>query len=180
MLIWAKQWFESLGYRVLYGDTDSLFVSAGADAARGAQMAARLTQELTAYISQRWRVESRLELEFEKLYVKLFLPSVRHGVGGARKRYAGMRGNGEVEFVGMEVVRRDWTELAKEVQRELYRRLFTAERVDQYLADVVARLRRGELDERLVYRKGLRKEVAAYTASTPPHVVAARKSSGPP
>ena len=30
----------------------------------------------------------------------------------------------------MEVVRRDWTELAKQVQRELYQRLFTDQPVD--------------------------------------------------
>jgi len=73
-------------------------------------------------------------------------------------------------------VRRDWTALAKDVQRELYGRLFAGEPVDGYLADTVAALRRGELDDKLVYRKGLRKRPAAYTASTPPHVAAARKS----
>jgi len=85
----------------------------------------------------------------------------------------------EVQFVGMEVVRRDWTELAKVVQRELYARLFAGERVDAYLADVVGRLRDGELDDLLVYRKGLRKNLDSYVASTPPHVAAARKSVTP-
>jgi DNA polymerase-2 len=77
----------------------------------------------------------------------------------------------------MEVVRRDWTALAREVQRELYQRLFTDEVVDHYLADVVKRVRAGELDDALVYRKGLRKDTEEYTATTPPHVAAARKSS---
>ncbi len=77
----------------------------------------------------------------------------------------------------MEVVRRDWTALAKEVQRELYRRLFSDQSVDIYLADVVRRVRSGELDDALVYRKNLRKEAAEYTATTPPHVAAARKST---
>ena len=80
----------------------------------------------------------------------------------------------------MEVVRRDWTELAKQVQRELYSRLFSGQPVDQYLTDVVDQVRRGELDHALVYRKGLRKGVGEYTASTPPHVAAARKSTGKP
>ena len=66
------------------------------------------------------------------------------------------------------------------MQRELYQRLFTGERVDVYLADIVQRVRKGELDAHLVYRKNLRKGTAEYTASTPPHVVAARKSSRPP
>jgi DNA polymerase-2 len=85
-----------------------------------------------------------------------------------------------VEFVGMEVVRSDWTALAKDVQRELYARLFADEPVDKYLADVVKRVRDGELDDQLVYRKNLRKGSEEYTATTPPHVAAARKSTQPP
>src|SRR5690606_38622215 len=60
---------------------------------------------------------------------------------------------------------------------ELYQRLFTDEAVDGYLADVVRRVRAGERDDTLVYRKGLRKDAEGYTATTPPHVAAARKSS---
>src|SRR4030095_14746374 len=30
-LLWSKDWFESRGYKVLYGDTDSLFVHSGSD-----------------------------------------------------------------------------------------------------------------------------------------------------
>jgi DNA polymerase-2 len=46
--------------------------------------------------------------------------------------------------------------------------------VEPYLLDVVARLRAGELDDRLVYRKALRKRPEAYTTTTPPHVAVAR------
>jgi DNA polymerase-2 len=193
-LQWTRSWFESRGYRVLYGDTDSVFVASGVTPgndpvgqlhARGRELAIELTDELERFIGQRWQVVSRLELEFEKLYAKLFLPSVRHGAAGARKRYAGLRtgvggaGSADIEFVGMEVVRRDWTELAKIVQRELYTRLFADEPVEAYLAEVVNRVRAGQLDAQLVYRKGLRKNLDSYTANTPPHVVAARKLDGP-
>ena len=181
LLRWSKRWFEQRGFDVLYGDTDSLFVRSGlsADEARnaGPRLARELNQAVATHVSAEWQVTSRLDLEFEKLYLKLVLPSVRRGHGGARKRYAGLvDGRQEVEFVGMEAVRRDWTDLAKDVQRELYARLFAGQPVDGYLADTVAALRRGELDDKLVYRKGLRKRPAAYTASTPPHVAAARKS----
>lgn len=185
MLLWSKQWFETAGFKVLYGDTDSLFVQSGSgdpDAARtqARQLVVALNAELAVYISERWRVHSRLELQFEKLYLRLFLPRARHSTRGATKRYAGLLRDGGtdgVEFVGMEVVRRDWTALAKQVQRELYHRLFTDEPVDVYLADIVKRVRNGELDEALVYRKNLRKETRDYTTTTPPHVVAARKST---
>jgi DNA polymerase-2 len=187
LLLWSKQWFEAAGFEVLYGDTDSLFVHSGTNdpaeaREQGAKLAAALNSELTRYIDERWRVQSRLELEFDKLYLKLFLPRVRGGTGGARKRYAGLvegKNGGGIEFVGMEVVRRDWTALAKQVQRELYQRLFSGQAVDEYLADMVKQVRNGDLDGLLVYRKNLRKDADDYTATTPPHVLAARKSTQP-
>ena len=51
--------------------------------------------------------------------------------------------------------------------------------VDAYLAEVVRQVRAGALDAALVYRKNLRKDAGEYTASTPPHVAAARKSTRP-
>jgi DNA polymerase-2 len=187
VLLWSKRWFEAAGFNVLYGDTDSLFVHSHSSDAhqaldQGRRLAAALNGELAHHIGERWRVSSRLELKFEKLYLKLFLPRARHSTRGASKRYAGLRHGAAIdslEFVGMEVVRRDWTLLAKQVQRELYERLFTDQAVDVYLADVVTRVRNGRLDDALVYRKNLRKDEADYTATTPPHVVAARKSTQP-
>jgi DNA polymerase-2 len=187
ILLWSKRWFEAAGFAVLYGDTDSLFVASHGGAPEGArelgrQLAARLSEELSEYIAARWRVASRLELKFEKLYLRLFLPYARHSTRGASKRYAGLRHGDvseDVEFIGMEVVRRDWTALAKQVQRELYRRLFTDQAVDVYLSDVVQQVRSGALDDALVYRKNLRKGAEEYTATTPPHVAAARKSKEP-
>jgi DNA polymerase-2 len=189
MLLWSKRWFEAAGFDVLYGDTDSLFVHSRADDPDTAHEQARqlvvaLNKELVRYIGERWQVQSRMELEFEKLYLKLFLPRARHSTRGASKRYAGLLHGAadadNVEFVGMEVVRRDWTDLAKQVQRQLYQRLFTGQRVDTYLTDVVQQVRRGTLDDALVYRKNLRKSTDDYTTTTPPHVVAARKSTQPP
>jgi DNA polymerase-2 len=183
ILLWSRSRIERFGHRVLYGDTDSLFVLSGHDDPSraeqlGAELVDRLNRDLSHHIRDVWRVDSRLEMEFEKLYLRLLMPALRHGTTGARKRYAGLvQGAGEprVVFTGMEVVRRDWTQLARQVQRELYERLFFDRPVDEYLRGVVEDLRAGRLDESLVYRKALRKRLDEYTASTPPHVAAARK-----
>lgn len=184
ILLWCKARIEAEGRRVLYGDTDSLFVETGvADraAARslGESLAQRLTDELTLHIRERWGVVSRLELMFDRLYLRLCLPAMRHSAAGARKRYAGLvdaEGGARVLFTGMEAVRGDWTDLAREVQRELYSRLFTDRPVEDYLREVITELRAGRLDDKLVYRKALRKPPEAYTTTTPPHVAAARKA----
>lgn len=188
VLLWSKARIESYGLRVVYGDTDSLFVLSAQDdpdAARrvGEQTVRALNDELTRHVRERWDVESRLELEFDTLYLRLILPRLRHGAGGARKRYAGLvedHGERRVVFTGMEAVRRDATEVAKRVQRELYERIFEDRPVEEYLKSIVSDLRAGRLDDLLVYRKRLSKDLDAYTATTPPHVAAARKLSGEP
>jgi DNA polymerase-2 len=187
VLLWCKGRIEAGGRRVLYGDTDSLFVESGeADPAEARRVAETLVRELVAdlacHLERTWGVTSRLQLQFERLYLRLCLPALRHGTAGARKRYAGLidvaGGAPKVVFTGMEAVRGDWTELAKEVQRELYSRLFADAPLEAYLRDVVADVRAGRRDASLVYRKSLRKDPSAYTATTPPHVAAARQIAG--
>lgn len=188
LLVWSRQRIEAGGRRVLYGDTDSLFIESGIEdpveaTALGDALVDQLNEELAAYLRERWQVESRLEVERERLYLRLFLPPARHSAAGARKRYAGLveeEGKRRVVFTGLEAVRRDWTALARRVQRELYERLFSDQPLEAYLEQLVERLRQGEFDEELVYRKAMRKPPESYTATSPPHVVAARKMSRRP
>ena len=194
VLLETRNRIEAAGRRVLYGDTDSLFVEMGGDAedrerarAEAEALAEGLNRELGEWIEARYGVESRLELQFEKLFLQLVLPPARGSSRGARKRYVGLvevESEGlvgtETVFTGMEVVRRDWTDLAREAQRELYERLFADRPVIDYLKGVLGELRDGALDDRLVYRKGLRKAPSEYTSTTPPHVVAAKKLPGRP
>jgi len=180
VLLWSKAWLEARGRAVLYGDTDSLFATSDEEQPEaaerlGARLAAELNEALAAHLRERWRVESRLELRFEGLFRRLLFPAVRGGAAGARKRYAGLVGDDELVFRGMETVRSDWTPLARELQRELYARLFHDRPVADWLRERVAALRDGLLDSKLVYRKRLRKPAGDYTATTPPHVAAARK-----
>jgi DNA polymerase-2 len=171
-----------MGYAVLYGDTDSLFVSAGtpdpAEARRrGEHLVSRLNRDLAEHVREAYGVVSRMELEMQCLYRRLFLPSVRHGTAGARKRYAGLvveGGKETIHFTGMEMVRRDWTEVSKIFQRGLFERVFRGEDPGPWIREFIGDLRSGAHDDHLVYRKALRKRIAEYTATTPPHVKAAK------
>jgi DNA polymerase-2 len=183
ILLWTRQYVEEAGHRVLYGDTDSLFVESNAATPEyalqvGRELAERINRDLAKHLRATHRVTSRLELEFERLYLKLFLPAMRHGTVGARKRYAGLieqNGERQVMFVGMESVRSDWTDLSKAFQKGIYERVFSGEPVEEFIREFVSRLCAGECDDLLVYRKALRKPLAEYTETTPPHVKAARR-----
>jgi DNA polymerase-2 len=230
ILSWCRDYLEERGRRVLYGDTDSLFVLAPGE--EGEPIAAEVNGALSRYLAERWRIAPRFVLEYEKEYERFFLPPMRGeeagggeatdtgnsedgagrsaGARGRAKSYAGLvarsqggRGadaarDGEasarpagadasvpetpeawrarIEVKGMEAVRRDWTDLAHDFQLRLLELLFRREPLpafQAYIAEVVRDLHAGRLDGKLVYRKALRKPVAAYTRNTPPHVKAA-------
>jgi DNA polymerase-2 len=170
------------GHRVIYGDTDSLFVDIGeADteraAARGETLRERVAHQVADAITCEFGCRSWLELEFEKVYARFFMPEVRGGETGSKKRYAGLLGE-SLELVGLEAVRRDWSRVARHFQVELLTRVFHDRPVAEFIREFVAELRAGRHDAELAYRKAVRKPLADYTKTTPPHVKAARKQAG--
>jgi DNA polymerase-2 len=176
----AARAVEARGHRVIYGDTDSLFVDAGAttvaDAqATGARLRDEIEAEVAAAVEGEFGCRSRLVLAFQKVYARFFMPEVRRAATGSKKRYAGLVGE-ELEIVGLEAVRRDWSPVARRFQRELLARVFRDESVTEFVPEFVEALRAGRFDVELAYRKAVRKAVADYTRTTPPHVKAARKA----
>ena len=181
----TKGQIEARGHPVIYGDTDSLFVALGAGHTEGEAL--EIGRALAPAINIWWAetiraefdIESFLELQFETCYLKFLMPTIRGSSVGTKKRYAGLRREGDgtlgVTFRGLESVRTDWTPLARQFQRELYRRVFMDEPWEAYVFETARDLLAGKLDDLLVYRKRLRKDMAEYTKNVPPQVQAARK-----
>jgi DNA polymerase-2 len=180
-LRWTCEALEREGYRVLYGDTDSVFVeiperASDVSRSRAEELRARIQERIESRMREQYRLEPRLELELERVYERFFLPRVRGGTGGSKKRYAGFL-DGAVEVVGLEAVRRDWPRVARRLQRGVLALVFTDRPVEPFVREIVERVRGGGLDEELVFRKAIRKgALEQYTATTPPHVQAARKA----
>jgi DNA polymerase II len=86
---------EELGHEVIYGDTDSIFVKTKEkETAKAKKIGIEIQDYINAfykaYVQKHYGRESFLELEFEKVYRKFLMPTVRHGEEGAKKRYAGL------------------------------------------------------------------------------------------
>lgn len=180
----TREHIEQAGHRVIYGDTDSVFVWIHrATSDEEAQAAGRELQDMlnswwAQQLSEQFGLDSVLELEFETHFKRFLMPTVRGSDKGSKKRYAGVVAGpdgDQLVFKGLENVRTDWTRLAREFQEELYRRIFTGEPFESYVKSLTAQVLAGERDSELVYRKRLRRRLDDYERNVPPHVQAARR-----
>ncbi len=202
ILYWCRDFLEARGFRTLYGDTDSLFVQSNLDdtaglRAKGGELCDTVNRELARHVAEVYGVESKLVLQFEKIYSRFFVPPLRaprgfahrsdgetqpgraKGYAGALLGESGSRAPGErltIEVKGMEAVRRDWTQAAKGLQLALIERVFerrTAEEIADFVRGYIREITSGRRDRELVYTKALRKSVDEYSGSQPAHVKAA-------
>ncbi len=143
------------GLSVIYGDTDSLFVTYNKDK----------VDELVDEINK-----MGFEVKIDKIYSKLIFTE-------SKKRYIGLTVDGDIDIVGFEAVRGDWSELARAVQErvaELVLRSSVDEAV-KYVRSVIDDLRnyRFTLDDVIIW-KTLDKDVDEYKALQP-HVIVAKR-----
>ena len=152
MLMKIKEIVEGLGFDVLYGDTDSVFVSLyGVERPDG--LVDYVNREIAPY-----RVKA--EGIFEKI---LFF---KGETGGVKKRYVGLLG-GRLYSRGIELRRSDWCQLAKEVLRNVIDMVFAGKSEDEireYLIKVRRDLYLGKYDDKLKITKSVRKK---YKVRTP-------------
>lgn len=179
----TRDYIESAGQKVIYGDTDSVFVwiESADDEASAMAVGKDLERKLNSFwrdtLLKEFQLECALELEFETHYKRFLMPTIRGSEKGSKKRYAGVVGSktgDKLVFKGLENVRTDWTKVARDFQEELYRRIFMREPYEDLVVETTARVLAGEADEQLVYRKRLRRKLNEYQRNVPPHVQAAR------
>ncbi|MCX7726713.1 MAG: DNA polymerase II, partial [Chitinispirillaceae bacterium] len=113
-----------IGYKVIYGDTDSLFVHIGSNRENkaideGEKIAKEVSEMLKNHLKEKFNTESALLLQFESHFRFFLIPAVRGATHGSKKHYCGAKfidNELKLYFKGMESVRSDWTDLAKEFQ----------------------------------------------------------------
>jgi DNA polymerase I len=148
---------RKMGLRVVYGDTDSLFVS--------------YVKDLVNEFINKVYDELGLEIKVDKIYKRVFFTE-------AKKRYVGLTEDGKIDIVGFEAVRGDWTDIAKDVQEEVAKIVLTTKNVNEavnYVRKVIEELRANKISlEKLIIWKTLTKKAEEYEVEAP-HVAAAKR-----
>ena len=179
----AQKYVEGKGHKVIYGDTDSIFVKIRGHEGKtieckkkvGLELQNQLNNYFKTWVEQQYKCNNYLIIEMEKIYSKFFIAS--------KKRYVGHDLiTNKTKFIGMEAIRGDWTDLARDFQIQLVNIIFknndnqqNKKQIIKFILEEIEKLKSGKYDHKLIYKKKTTKALSEYTKMTPPHVKAARE-----
>nr|7TQW_A Chain A, DNA polymerase [Thermococcus kodakarensis] len=160
-----KEIEEKYGFKVIYSDTDGFFATIpGADA----ETVKKKAMEFLKYINA--KLPGALELEYEGFYKRGFFVT--------KKKYAVIDEEGKITTGGLEIVRRDWSEIAKETQARVLEALLKdgdVEKAVRIVKEVTEKLSKYEVPpEKLVIHEQITRDLKDYKA-TGPHVAVAKR-----
>jgi len=152
---------EKFGFRVVYGDTDSLFMVVPTGKRDDV---IRFQREINRDLP------GTIELELEGFY--------KRGIFVTKKRYALIDEEGAMTIKGLEFVRRDWAPITRKTQQRVLEALLkdaSPEKAAEIVKGVISDLRERKvsLEEVTLYTQ-LTKNLRSYK-NRGPHVIAAEK-----
>jgi DNA polymerase I len=152
---------EKKGFSVLYSDTDSVF------------LLYKDKKDVLAFMDDVNRVlPEKMELELEGFYPRgVFVSKKGAGERGAKKKYALLGEDGRIKIRGFELVRRDWSSVAKDTQRKVLEAILkegSKEKAVGIIRDIVSQLQEGKVPlERLAISTQLNKDPDKYEVASP-------------
>jgi len=161
-------------FEIIYGDTDSLFARLP-ETEKGKLI--EMAENFEKKVNQ--QLPGIIELEFRDLYEAGIFVARKGEKTGAKKRYALIDYEGNLEIRGFETVRRDWCELAKRIQREVLVTILkekNPQKAVQLVRETIKRIKEGEVSlEDLVIYEQITRPLSQYE-QIGPHVKAAQKA----
>lgn len=155
---------ETFGLKAIYGDTDSIVALVGD----------KTKDEIFAFLKDfNTKLPESMELELEDFY--------RNGVfvgkktdkesAGAKKKYALISESGRIKIRGFELVRRDWSKIARDTQRLVLETILKEgdpQKAAEIVKDAVKRLREGKVElSEVAISTQLRKDIDSYDSKSP-------------
>nr|ADK47977.1 type B polymerase [Thermococcus litoralis] len=160
-----KEIEEKFGFKVLYADTDGFYATISGEKPEIIKKKAR---EFLNYINS--KLPGLLELEYEGFYLRGFFVT--------KKRYAVIDEEGRITTRGLEVVRRDWSEIAKETQAKVLEAILkdgSVEKAVEIVRDVLEKIAKYRVPlEKLVIHEQITRDLKDYKAIGP-HVAIAKR-----
>ncbi|MGC8547958.1 MAG: DNA-directed DNA polymerase [Candidatus Micrarchaeia archaeon] len=161
---------EQAGFPVIYSDTDSVVLLLGN----------KTKEDVLAFLKKvNDSLPESMELELEDFYERGVFVGKKSGDIGAKKKYALLSQSGRIKIRGFELIRRDWSNIARETQKKVLEEILkegSKEKAVAIVKDVIKRLQEGSVDLKdLVIYTQLRKSIGAYDA-TSPELAAAQKA----
>lgn len=168
----TKEIVESLGYKVVYGDTDSIMVKTGVNKI---ERAFEIGNELEREVNK--RLEGVVKMKIESIFKSLLILT--------KKRYAGLSvekkdGSYEEKIImkGIETVRRDWCDLVSKTLYTVLEILLKEQnprKAYDYVKDILEKLEKNEIPiEDLMITKSISKSLKEYKGIQP-HVELVKK-----
>jgi DNA polymerase I len=159
---------EKKGFQVLYADTDSVFLIY-----KQRQDVIDFMDEVNASLPE------KMELELEGFYPRGVFVSKKGGEErGAKKKYALLGEDGRIKIRGFELVRRDWSEVAKETQLKVLEAILkdgSKEKAAKIVRDMIKELQSGKVPlEKLAISTQIKKNPKNYEIKSP-EITAAKK-----
>jgi DNA polymerase I len=155
---------ENKGFRVIYGDTDSIVMLLGEQ---------KKNDALAFMNGVNSNLPESMELELEDFYTRgVFVgKKTERESAGAKKKYALISESGRIKIRGFELVRRDWSRVARDTQRlvlEIILKEGDKQKAGEVVKDVVKKLRAGTYPLKdLVINTQLRKGIDSYDSKSP-------------
>ena len=161
---------ESMGFDVVYGDTDSCMVAIGdRDLDEVLEMGKKIEDELNRRYDEFAKTlnadEHWFEIKFEKVFSRFFQ-------AGAKKRYAGRlvwkegKTCDKIDITGFEFRRSDYPRITKEVQEGVLTRIINGEsfkEIGNYLRDIVKNFENRSLElDKIGIPCGIGKKLTEY------------------
>ncbi|MEM0201209.1 MAG: DNA-directed DNA polymerase [Candidatus Micrarchaeaceae archaeon] len=162
---------EKHGFKVLYSDTDSIFL----------ELAGKSKEEALAFQKDvNNSLPESMELELEDFYKRgVFVGKRGESSKGAKKKYAMLSESGRIKIKGFELVRRDWSGISRNTQKQVLETILNVgskEKAISIVKDVIKNLREGKIPiKELVIQTQLRKKIDNYD-STSPELAAVKKA----